>query len=406
MQKLPLSNIKVLDFTQVRVGPQLTQWLAVMGAEVIRVETKLRPESFKMTGNPGNITAPTKNRVGYFASLNYSKKSITINMKNPKSLDLVKDLLKHIDIVAENFRTGVMERWGMGYADLKKINPSIILVSASGFGRTGPMKDEPAYAPIIDAFSGYSYVNGYPDGEPAEAGARGFSDSIAAYQGVFGVMAALYHRSKTGEGQFLDLSMTEADVAFAPEALIEYTTTGRIQERLGNSDKYMAPHGVYRCLGEDKWIAIAVSNDKEWIAFCKVMGNPKWTTDSKFADSACRLANKDELDSLITSWTKKQEHYSAIHVLQEAGVMAGASFNVQELCEDPHIQQRDFIVDIEYPDKSKLLRLALPWRLSDFGKGNYTHPPAAGEHNQYVFGEIMGLSAEMIAELEKEQVIY
>ena len=167
MQKLPLSNIKVLDFTQVRVGPQLTQWLAVMGAEVIRVETKLRPESFKMTGNPGNITAPTKNRVGYFASLNYSKKSITINMKNPKSLDLVKDLLKHIDIVAENFRTGVMERWGMSYADLKKINPGIILVSASGFGRTGPMKDEPAYAPIIDAFSGYSYVNGYPDGEPA-----------------------------------------------------------------------------------------------------------------------------------------------------------------------------------------------------------------------------------------------
>ena len=406
MQKLPLSNIKVLDFTQVRVGPQLTQWLAVMGAEVIRVETKLRPESFKMTGNPGNITAPTKNRVGYFASLNYSKKSITINMKNPKSLDLVKDLLKHIDIVAENFRTGVMERWGMGYADLKKINPSIILVSASGFGRTGPMKDEPAYAPIIDAFSGYSYVNGYPDGEPAEAGARGFSDSIAAYQGVFAVMAALYHRSKTGEGQFLDLSMTEADVAFAPEALIEYTTTGRIQERLGNSDKYMAPHGVYRCLGEDKWIAIAISNDKEWIALCKVMGNPKWTKDSKFANSACRLANKDELDSLITSWTKKQEHYRAMHILQEAGVMAGASFNVHELSEDPHIQQRDFIVDIEYPDKSKLRRLALPWRLSDFGKGNYTHPPAAGEHNQYVFGEIMGLSAEMIAELENERVIY
>ena len=406
MQKLPLADIKVLDFTQVRVGPQITQWLAVMGAEVIRVETKLRPESFKMTNNPGNLTAPVKNRVGYFASLNYSKKSITINMKTPKSFDLVKDLLKHIDIVAENYRTGVMERWGMGYSDLKKINSGIILVSASGFGRTGPMKDEPAYAPVIDGFSGFSYVNGYPDGEPAEAGARGYSDSIAAYQGVFAVMSALYHRSKTGEGQFLDLSMSEADVAFAPEAVIEYAVSGRIQQRLGNSDKYMAPHGVYRCLGEDKWIAIAVSNEKEWTALCKAMGNPKWTKDAKYADMASRRTNKDELDKLITNWTNKQEHYTAMKLLQAAGVMAGASLNVEEFCEDPHIKAREDFVDIEYPDKTKIRRMTLPWKLSGYGKGNYTHPPAAGEDNQYVFGQIMGLSDEKIKELEKEQIIY
>ena len=406
MQKLPLANIRVLDFTQVRVGPQLTQWLGVMGAEVIRVETKLRPESFKMTGNPGNLTAPTKNRVGYFASLNYSKQSITLNMKNPKALDLIKDLLKHIDIVAENFRTGVMERWGLGYADLKKINPRIILISASGFGRTGPMKDEPAYAPVIDGFSGYSYVNGYPDGEPAEAGARGFSDSIAAYQGVFAVMAALYHRSKTSEGQFLDLSMSEADVAFAPEAVIEYAITGRIQERLGNSDKFMAPHGVYRCLGQDKWVAIAVSNEKEWAGLCKAMGNPKWTKDSKFSDMANRRTNKDELDHLITAWTTKHDHYAVMKILQKAGVMAGASLNVEEFCEDPHIKERESIVDIEYPDKTKLRRLALPWKLSGYGKGNYTYPPAAGEDNQRIFGELMGLPAEKIKELEQEQVIY
>ena len=406
MPKLPLENIRVLDFTQVRVGPQLTQWLAVMGAEVIRLETKLRPESFKMTGNPGNLTAPTKNRVGYFASLNYSKKSITINMKNQKAIDLIKDLIRHIDIVAENYRTGVMERWGMGYADLKKINPGIILISASGFGRTGPMKDEPAYAPVIDGFSGFSYVNGYPDGEPAEAGARGYSDSIAAYQGVFAVMAALYHRSKTGEGQFLDLSMSEADVAFAPEAVIEYAITGRIQERLGNSDKYMAPHGVYRCLGEDKWVAIAVANEKEWAALRQAIGNPEWTKDRKFGDMASRLINRDELDKLITNWTTKHDHYEAMQILQKAGVMAGASLKVEEFCEDPHIKERGAMVDIEYSDKTRLRRLALPWKLSDSGKGNYTHPPAAGEHNRYVFSELMGLSDEKIKELEQEQVIY
>ena len=406
MQKLPLENIRVLDFTQVRVGPQLTQWLAVMGAEVIRVETKLRPESFKMTGNPGNLTAPVKNRVGYFASLNYSKKSITLNMKNPKALEIIKDLLKHIDIVAENFRTGVMERWGMGYADLKKINPGIIMCSASGFGRTGPWKDEPAYAPVIDGFSGYGYVNGYPDGEPAEAGARGFSDSIAAFHGVYAVLAALYHRSKTGEGQYLDLSMSEAELAFAPEAVLEYVVTGRVQERLGNSDKSMSPHGAYRCLGEDKWVAIAVSNDKEWAALCKAMGNPKWTKDNKFSDAASRWINRDELDTLIETWTTKQDHYQVMNILQKASVMAGASLNVEELCEDPHSKGRGLMVDIEYPDKTRIRRLTLPWKLSDSGRGNYTHPPVAGEHNQYIFKEIMGLSDEEIKKLEQEKVIY
>jgi crotonobetainyl-CoA:carnitine CoA-transferase CaiB-like acyl-CoA transferase len=406
MQQLPLANIRVLDFTQVRVGPQFTQWLAVMGAEVIRVETKTRPESFKMTNNPGNITAPVKYRVGYFASLNYSKQSITINMKSPKSFEIIKDLLKHIDIVAENFRTGVMERWGMGYNDLKKINPGIILLSASGFGRTGPMKDEPAYAPVIDGFSGYSYVNGYPDGEPAEAGARGFSDSIAAYQGVFAVMAALYHRSKTGEGQFLDLSMSEADVALGPEAIIEYAVTGRVQQRLGNSDKHMAPHNIYRCLGEDNWIAIAVSNEKEWKGLCKAIGNPKWTKDNKFSDAAGRRTHKDELDALIETWTAKHDHYEAMKILQQAGVIAGASLKVEEFCSDPHIKERGFLIDIEYPDKSSIRRSALPFNLSGSGKGNYTHPPEAGENNRYVFGTIMGLSPEKIKELEKEQVIY
>jgi crotonobetainyl-CoA:carnitine CoA-transferase CaiB-like acyl-CoA transferase len=344
--------------------------------------------------------------VGYFASLNYSKKSITLNMKDPKAIELVKKLLKQIDIVAENFRTGVIERWGLGYEDLKRINPGIIMCAVSGFGRTGPMKDEPAYAPVIDGFSGYAYVNGYPDGEPAEAGARGFSDSIAAFHGVYAVMAALYHRSKTGEGQYLDVSMSEAEVAFAPEAVIEYAVTGRVQERLGNSDRSMAPHNAYRCLGEDKWVAIAVSNDKEWADLCEAMGNPKWTKDSKFSDAESRRINKNELDTLIETWTAKLDHYEAMKILQKVGVMAGASLAVEELCEDPHIKERGFLVELEYPDKAKVRRLALPFNLSDSGRGYFEHPPAPGEHNRYVFGELMGMSDEEIKQLEKEEVLY
>ena len=406
MEKLPLSNIRVLDFTHVRMGPQITQWLAIMGAEVIKVETKVRPEPFQNVGRPGRLTEPVRYRVGYFASLNYSKMSITINMKSPKAIELARDLIKHIDIIVENFRGGVMERWGLGYDDLKKINPGIIVCSASGFGRTGPMKDEAAYAPVIDGLAGYAYVNGYPDGEPAEAGPRGFADTIAAFHGAYAILAALYRRSTTGEGQFLDISMVEAEVAFAPEALIEYAINGRVRGRMGNVDESMAPHGVYRCKGPDKWVAIAVANDEEWASLCKAMGHPKWTKDARFSDALSRWNNRNELDALIETWTTKHSHYEAMEILQKAGVAAGASLNVEEVCENPHLNERGFLVDIEYPDKSMIRRLAFPLMLSGSGRGVYTHPPEVGDQNNYVFKEIMGLSDEKIKQLEAEKVIY
>jgi len=406
MQKLPLENIRVLDFTQVRMGPQLTQWLAVMGAEVIKIESKLRPDYFQMIAVSSKLSGQNNNRVGYFASMNYGKLSITLNMKHPKSIELIKQMLKHIDIVAENFRTGVMEHWGLGYEDLKKIKPDIIFYSGSGFGRTGPMKDVPAFAPVIGGFSGFVFENGYPDGEPAEPGCQGWTDSIGAEQGLFAVLAALYHRSKTGEGQYLDLSMVESELAFAPEAAIEYAMNGKVRGRVGNRDDVMAPHGCYRCKGVDKWVAIAVSNDEEWVALCKSMGNSELAKDKRFSDALCRRDNQDELDRLIEDWTRKHDHYEVMKRLQEAGVMAGASLNIEDLGSDPHLKERGFLVDIEYPDKTKIRRLASPLNLSSTGRGIYKYAPALGEHNRYVFGELMGMSDEEIKRLENEEVLY
>ena len=406
MQKLPLSNIKVLDFTQVRMGPQMTQWLAVMGADVLRVETKLRPVPFQDVGRPGRLAEPVKYRIGYFASLNYSKKSITLNMKSPKAIELVKKLLKHIDIITENFSTGVLDRWGLSYAELKKIKPDIIVCSASGFGRTGYMKDAPAYAPIIGAYSGFCYDNGYPDGEPAEPGCRGWTDSITAEQGVFAILAALYHRNKTGEGQYLDLSMTESEIAMSPESALEYFINNRIRPRQGNQDAIIAPHNCYRCKGKDTWVAIACGNDDDWAGLCKAMGKPKWTKDAKFGDALSRWENRDEMDRLIEIWTTQYDHYEAMALLQKAGVPAGASLNIEELAEDPHLKERGFLVELEYPDKSTIHRLALPFNLSESGRGYFEHPPAPGEHNDYIFKEVMGMSDEEIKQLEAEQVIY
>lgn len=408
MQKLPLENIRVIDLTQVRMGPQLTQWLAVMGAEVIKIETNIRQEVSKMqmAHVSGEHAPEDLKRVGYFASLNYGKKSITLNLKHPKAIELIKELVKVSDIVAENFGKAVMEHWGLGYSDLKGLKPDIIYYAGSGWGRTGPYSERPAYSPIIDAFTGIAFANSYPGGEPAGLGVRGWNDSISAQHGVFAVLAALYHRSQTGKGQYLDLSMAEVALSFAPEQVLNYTINEKITGPLGNQDVFMAPHGCYRCKGEDKWVAIAVSNDKEWKAFCDAIGNPEWTEKPEFNDALSRRKNQEELDRLIREWTINYDHYEVMQKLQKSGIMAGASLNVEEVVNDPQLNERNFFVDIEYPDKTKIRRTRLPWKLSDTPMGNYCYAPSLGEQNNYVFGEILGISKDNIQKLKEEKVIY
>jgi crotonobetainyl-CoA:carnitine CoA-transferase CaiB-like acyl-CoA transferase len=390
------------------MGPQLTQWLAVMGAEVIKIETNLRQEVSKMqmAKATGEQEAVDTKRVGYFASLNYGKKSITLNMKHPKAVEIVKELAKVSDIVAENFGKAVMEHWGLGYNDLNKIKPDIIYYAGSGWGRTGPYSERPAYSPIIDAFTGIAYANSFPGGEPMGLGVRGWNDSISAQHGVFAVLAALYHRAQTGKGQYIDLSMIEVAMSFAPEQALNYAINGKMKSPIGNQDEYMAPHGCYRCKGEDKWVAIAVSKEKEWKAFCEAMGNPDWINKPEFINMQKRHENQDKLDKLISSWTINYDHFEVMQKLQKAGVMAGASLNMEEVVNDPHLAERDFFVDIEYPDKTKLRRTGLPWKLSDTPRGNYQYAPSLGEHNNYVFGELLGMSSDNIQELKEEQVIY
>jgi len=390
------------------MGPQLTQWLAVMGAEVIKIETNLRQEVSKMqmAKATGEQEAVDSKRVGYFASLNYGKKSITLNMKHPKAVGIVKELVKVSDIVAENFGKAVMEHWGLGYADLKKIKPDIVYYAGSGWGRTGPYSERPAYSPIIDAFTGIAYANSFLGGEPLGLGVRGWNDSISAQHGVFAVLAALYHRSKTGKGQYIDLSMIEVAMSFAPEQALNYAINGKLKGPIGNQDEYMAPHGCYRCKGEDKWVAIAVSNEIEWVAFCEAIGNPDWTKNQEFNNELSRHKNQDKLDKLINDWTINFDHIEIMQKLQKAGVMAGASLNVEEVVNDPHLAERNFFVDIEYPDKTKLRRTGLPWKLSDTSRGNYRYAPSLGEQNNYVFSELLGISNDDIQKLKEEKVIY
>lgn len=406
MQKLPLEGIRVIDFCAVWHGPHLTQWLGVMGAEVIKIETILRPDSTRRAYAGGQLTSAGPNVSSGFAALNYGKKAITLDMNQPKAIELIKKLVMVSDVVVDNFGGPVMERWGLGYADLKKLKPDIIVESGSGFGRTGPNKESPAFAPIIDAFNGSIAVNGYLGGEARTMGSRGWTDLSAAQHGAFAVLAALYHRSKTGEGQYIDLAMTEAGLAFISEVVMDYTMNERIGKPQGNRDRIMAPHGCYRCQGKDKWVAIGVANDEEWTAFCNAIGNPEWAKREEFSNGLSRWENQDELDRLIGTWTINHTQYEAMEILQKAGVMAGASLDLEALQNDPHLKERHFLINIEHPEMGKLNLIGLPWRLNGSPEGNYLHPPLLGEHNDYVFGNLLGLSKDEITQLKEEKVIY
>ena len=406
MQKLPLEGIRVTDFCHVWAGPHVTQWLAVMGAEIIKIESNLRPDLTRSFFATNKTLIPGLNQSVDFAVLNYGKKCCTINMTLPKGRELAKEIMKVSDIVTENFGGAVMDRWGLGYSDLQKLKPDIIMYSGSGFGRTGPYKELPAYAPIVDAFAGLFSLNGCLGSEPCPFGVGGWTDLVAAQHGAFAILAALHHRSNTGEGQYIDLSMTEVASSFLPDAIMDYTMNDRVQGSQGNRDNARAPHGCYRCQGDDEWIAIAVSSDEEWKAFCDAIGNPGLTRDERFSNGLNRWKNQEELDRLIQEWTRTHSHCEAMEILQRAGVMAGPSLKAEEVVQDSQLNEREFFIDIEHPEMGTVRLARLPWKLSDSPQGNYDHAPSLGEHNDYVFKELLNMSDEKIAQLQEKQVIF
>jgi len=406
VQELPLEGIRVADFCHVWAGPHVTQWLAVMGAEVIKIESHLRPDLTRSFFAGGKTLMPGLNQSVDFAVLNYTKKGCTINMTLPRGIELVKEIIKLSDVVTENFGGPVMERWGLGYPDLKKLRADIILYSGSGFGRTGPYKEFPAYAPIIDAFAGLTSLNGYAGGGPVPFGVGGWTDLTAAQHGAFAILAALHHRFRTGEGQHIDLSMSEVGCAFLPDAIMDYTMNDRVQRPQGNRDIAMAPHGCYRCQGEDNWVTIAVSTDEEWEALCHAMGDPEWADDERFRDGLSRWTNQEELDRLIQGWTSNYTDWQAAVLLQEAGVMAGPTLSPQAVVQDRHLAERGFFIDMDHPEMGKVRLPRLPLNMNHSPFGKYEHAPSIGEHNDYVFRELLKMPEEEIARLQEEQVIF
>ena len=388
--ELPLKGVRVLDLSWIIAGPTATRFLALMGAEVIKVGSARRPD-------PSTRGAP-------FQAYNQSKLYAALNISRPEGLELAMRLVSVSDIVIENFAAGVIERLGLGYDALRQAKADIIMLSSSGTGHSGPDKDYVAYGSLLQYYTGWNAISGYPNSEPIKGGL--WADPWVGMELAMVAAAALNHRAATGEGNYVDFSMAEALTASIPEALLDYQMNDRVPEPMGNADTQHAPHNVYRCKGNDRWLAIAVTGDEEWQSLCKTIGRRDLADDDALSDVQGRRMQRDRIDAAITAWTLERDDYEAMHALQNAGVSAAPYLSPERVFTDPQLREGGFFSTHTASDGKPHDLPALGWRFDGGPEPRITAAPVLGQHNDYVYGELLGLSDDEIAKLIEDQIIY
>ncbi|MFL5846416.1 MAG: CaiB/BaiF CoA transferase family protein [Solirubrobacteraceae bacterium] len=379
-----LAGIRVLDFTQAWAGPLCTQTLADFGADVVKVESETRPDVSRMMGPYPE--AADVDLSGYFLELNRNKRSVALNLRLPEEVEIARRLAEQADVVVENFAPGVLDRLGLGYDVLKETRPDLVMLSISGFGATGPDRAAVAFGQQIEAESGLMSLTGYGDGVPMKPGVS-YPDPVAGVAGVGAVMAALLHRDRTGEGQWIDLSMLEITAALLVQPLMEYARTGVSPAATGNASALWSPHGIYPATGEDRWIAIECDDEEQWRALASRAGLG-WEDDPRFASNAERLAYRGELDAALGAWTAGQDRDAIADELQAAGVPAAAVADVADLHADPHLRARGWWQTVEHARAGRLDLQGPPARLTATPARVRLAPPLLGEHTEAVKAEL------------------
>jgi benzylsuccinate CoA-transferase BbsF subunit len=411
MARPPLDGIRIADFTWVWAGPYCTLQLAHLGADVIRIETRTRPCVTRMLPPWPDMKPGGLNRSGYFNQYSQGKRSLSLNFKDPEAHEVARRLIEKSDVVINNFAHGVMDKMGFGYDAVRKIKSDIIMISLTGYGDTGPYSDYIAYGPAQVPLSGLSALTGYRGFPPMHAGFS-YADPNAGVHGAFAIMAALFHRGKTGQGQYIDMSQWECAMGLLAEGILEYTMNGNEPERIGNEDPQMAPHGIYRCLDRpekvmgvtvDQFVAIAVADDAEFTRFANAIGKPQLATDAKFATLKGRKANEEELNRIVEEWTVTRVAVEVARVLQEAQVAAAVVADNKFLSEeDPHLKDRNYFVYKEHPEVGTLQHCGMPWKLSRTETTLQAAAPCIGQHTDEVMTQILGYTTDDIARLRAQ----
>jgi len=403
MSRPPLDGIRVVDFCWAWAGPYGSLQLSHLGADVIRIESAKRLCPSRLIP-PWPDNESGVNRAGYFNQYNQGKRSLTLDLKAPEAIDIAKTLVSKSDIVMNNFASGVMEKLGVGYDVLRRIKPDIIMASLPGYGTSGPEKDFVSYGPPQVAQSGLSALTGYVGGPPMMAGFS-YGDPNGGVHATFAVMAALLHREKTGQGQYIDLSQWEAAIMLLPEALMDYSMNGTQPERMGNRDPHMAPHGVFRSKGDDRWVSLSIRDEAEWQRLCEVMGQPELSADARFASLAARKENEAALEEIVTAWTQERTADEATQALQNAGIPAYPTLDAIDMVNSPHVGARDYFVELEHPEVGTRRHMGIPWTMSRTPCEIRRPAPCLGQDTDAVLADIVGLSRDEIAALREKDIL-
>jgi crotonobetainyl-CoA:carnitine CoA-transferase CaiB-like acyl-CoA transferase len=422
VKTLPLEGIRVVDLSRVFAMPYAGAYLADLGAEVIKIDTHYSQfvDTTRTLNGPYPDNDPGKlywERGGTFQTLNRGKRSLTLDLRSEAALELLKRLAQVSDVVLENFTPRVMRRFGLDYPKLKALKPDLIMVSNTGYGHSGPWSNFGAMATALEPTHGTGAFMGYlepdQDGRLAPGNvpnkiANSYTDFLASWTAQLAVMASLIYRARTGRGMWIDLAMYQVGASFMGEGILDFAFNGRRTRRLGNRHEYMSPHGCYPCKGQDEWVTLAVRDDADWQAFCRVLGQPSLVADPRLADPLTRFQHQDDLDAIIGKWTSIKSHYQVMEEFQAQGVPAGPVLNARQLLGDPHLRARGLFEAVEHRPETGLGRreyLGRSWKLS----GNDLHirkpAPRLGEDNHYVLGQILGLSTREIDQLRQDGVI-
>ncbi|MEK7215686.1 MAG: CoA transferase [Chloroflexota bacterium] len=400
MTTAPFHQVRVLSFCQALAGNTCSKLLAELGADLVKVEARNRPDpgrQRRQADHPATYEPSGAETNAQLQASTLSTKGITLDMSRVEGRALAKRLVGAADVVMENFSATVMTRWGMDYESLRTVNPGIIMLSMPGLGKTGPKHQYVTYGGIISAFIGLTYLWEYPS--------TVHNDYIAAAHGAYAVAVALEHRTRTGEGLYIDLAHAEAGAALLGPAYIDYLANGREAQPTRNRVPGSAYSGVFRCKGDDAWLALELEDEADWPAFCTAIGQADLTQDPRFAAPAARWQNADALDTLTEAWTSRRLPHQAMLLLQHAGLAAGAVQNGEGLYRDPHLWARGAIAEVTHPDLGAIEYPESPLRLS-ITPGKVRGPLSRlGQYNDHVYRGWLGMSADEVQALEQDSVI-
>jgi crotonobetainyl-CoA:carnitine CoA-transferase CaiB-like acyl-CoA transferase len=394
---LPLKDVKICDFMWVMAGPASTRILADYGATVVRIESPNRIDTARtLAPYFGDKLGPDTS--GLFANCNAGKLGISLDLGNAAAREVVHDLVRWADVVTESFSPKAMRAWGFDYESLRKVNPKLIMLSSCLMGQTGPLAKIAGFGNMAAAIVGFHNLTGWPDRPPA--GVYGaYTDYLSPRFSAMAILAALDHRRRTGQGQYIDQSQAECSIHFLGPAILDYTVNGRIDGRVGNTDPVFAPHGVYPAAGDDNWVAIVCRNDDDWRNLCDAMGNETLARDSRYSSAAGRLEHREAIDSAVAEWTRRFERAAIESRLQSRGVPAHSVQNSSDAHTDPQLAHRGHFVALDHPTLGKFTVEGPRAKLSRTPAATRRAAPSVGQDNQYVLEKILGYDETRIGEL-------